>query len=114
MHAMHDKGTEYTPFEVIEEKPLIESPECILHREDNVHCFAVGYNHALYQTHFNGTKWTHYRQLRDDVLESPSCVAFSRSKILCFTRNTRGYIIRIIVDLKKGMPFADDEDRKRR
>lgn len=114
VHTMHDKGTEYTPFEVIEEKPLIESPECILHREDNVHCFAIGYNHALYQTHFNGTKWTHYRQIGDDVSESPSCVAFSKIKILCFTRNTRGYIIRIIVRLRKRMPFADDEEGKRR
>eukprot|EP00210_Caulerpa_lentillifera_P005660 g5413.t1 len=94
-HIVYNVGSGYSAPKIVGQKTLIESPECLARGSTKLYCFAVGYDHSLYRVQYDGSRWSDYVYITDQVLETPSCVWYSSTLIACFGRKLKSTVFQV-------------------
>eukprot|EP00210_Caulerpa_lentillifera_P009287 g8852.t1 len=93
----HKKG--YTKRAQIESLVLSSAPECLAVNEEELYCFALGMDHALYKIHYDGETWNDWQWVGGAFLEKPTCVLSDTKKISCILRSFHSSLIMTVFTL---------------
>eukprot|EP00210_Caulerpa_lentillifera_P009286 g8851.t1 len=105
VHVIYNEGTGFSDPVTVSDFPIIESPECVAVGDEELYCFALGFDHLLYEVYFDGSTWSDWKLLGGAFLESPSCVLYDTSQIYCFARSFKSSLVKIVFDIKApGLP----------
>lgn len=100
VHVVLTEGSGFSSPNTVGELPIIESPECVAHGTQDIYCFALGFDHYLYKTHYGGSNWSDWELLGGAFLESPSCVLYDTNQIYCFARSFKSSLVQIVYNIE--------------
>jgi hypothetical protein len=76
---------------------IIEQPSCVLSRPDQIECFVIFPNRAMYRLHGDGRNWVLWESLRGPsggLSTPPSCLAPDPGDTACFANDASGHMWR--------------------
>lgn len=99
IHVVFTEGSGFSSPRTIEGVAITESPECVASGTQDIYCFALGFDHYLYKTHYDGSNWSDWELLGGAFQESPSCVLYDTNQIYCFARNFWSSLVHIVYNV---------------